>query len=549
MNGGKKSMATATTQAPFSTALLTKPGQFMPSRYQQAIFDALEAGDKDLQVQAVAGSGKSTTIEQALKRLPANRISSALVCAFNNEIAKELGRRVPQTVTVKTIHSIGLSTIINAMKAEGASWSPSDKINGNKYRLMLNAYWQEKAGYNPEPELASAILSLVHFCRVTLTEFTAAVALDALIDEYEIETPAAYRQMIVNEIVPTLLRWGSQGRSKADEDGIVRDLSRPTWSPREMIDFDDMLWLPHVMNWAPKRFGLVLVDECQDLSSAQLELVLNSRAEGGQMLFVGDPRQAIYNFTGADVRSYAKIAERTGAQQLPLSVCYRCPRAVIAKAQGIVPEIEAGPDAAMGVVESIHQESFIGLVEPNDMVLCRVNAPLISTAFQLLADGKRARVKGRDIGAQMLKLLDNIGKRPGFQFARFYDHLADWQHGEMVALDPRKDNEMKIASINDRAESLRTLYGASVSRGARSMQDLRAEIQALFVDDGAGFITLSSIHRAKGLEANRVFILHPELMPHPMSKGERQIEQETNLMYVAYTRAKRELYTVITPRQ
>jgi DNA helicase-2/ATP-dependent DNA helicase PcrA len=522
--------------------LVNKSGKFIPSRYQQAIFDAIERGENHIQVQAVAGSGKTTTLVQALNRLPLHLLRSTLVCAFNKEIANELGTRVPQGVVVKTIHSVGLATIMQAMKQANCAWSP-DKINGNKYRNMVRSWWEEKSGGAMQDEVFTAIIDLIHFARVTLADYKDSEALSALLDEHEIDCPATYREFICREWVPMFLEWGAFGRSR-EEGGRVIDPFRPTWGPEEVIDFDDMLWLPHVRKWQPKRFDRVMVDECQDLSRAQLELVLRCLKDGGLVIAVGDPKQAIYGFTGADVRSYQNIAERTRAEQLPLSVCYRCPRTVVEAAKALVPDIECGPDATVGVVETIKAESFEELVQPGDMVLCRVNAPLISKAFELLAAGKRARVRGRDIGAQMIKLIDTIAKRPGFSFASFQESVEAWRVAEIASLDSRKDNTMRIESIQDRADSICALYGAALARGARSVPDLRAEVQALFVDDGQGYIILSSIHRAKGLEADRVFILKPNLLPHPMAKGERQIEQEWNLRYVAITRAKRELYFV-----
>ena len=55
-------------------------------------------------------------------------------------------------------------------------------------------------------------------------------------------------------------------------------------------------------------------------------------------------------------------------------------------------------------------------------------------------------------------------------------------------------------------------------------------------------IVLSSIHKAKGLEAPRVGILSAHLLPHPMARQEWSYQQEVNLAYVAITRARRELY-------
>jgi superfamily I DNA/RNA helicase len=519
--------------------LLNKVSTFVPSRFQQAIFDAIERGESHIQVQAVAGSGKTTTLVQALNRLPIDILRSTLVCAFNKEIANELGSRVPNGVTVKTIHSVGLTTIMRVMKQTNPSWSPQ-MINGSKYRNMIR-WWSEQRGGVPE-EVSTAIHDLIHYARVTLTNPRDGEALRELLADYDVECPANYVNDICDLWVPMFLEWGAFGRERQDGEKA----STPTWGPEEVIDFDDMLWLPQVRNWQPKRFKRVMVDECQDLSKAQLELVLKCLEDDALLIAVGDPKQAIYGFTGADVRSYQNIQERTQAEQLPLSVCYRCPRAVVEAAKELVPDIECGPDAAMGVVETIKDESFEGMVELNNMVLCRVNAPLISTAFALLAQGKRARVRGRDIGAQMVKLIDNIAKRPGFRFSEFSLNVNEWMTAEINSLDRKKgDAALKEESLRDRAESICALYSAAVSRGATSIADLRAEVQALFTDDESGYIILSSIHRAKGLEADRVFILKPQHLPHPMAKSERQIEQEWNLKYVAITRAKRELYFVL----
>jgi len=68
--------------------------------------------------------------------------------------------------------------------------------------------------------------------------------------------------------------------------------------------------------------------------------------------------------------------------------------------------------------------------------------------------------------------------------------------------------------------------------------------EEIFSDDTHSGIILSSVHRAKGLEAERVFILKPELMPHPLATSEQELQQEMNIKYVAITRAKKELYIV-----
>ena len=76
-----------------------------------------------------------------------------------------------------------------------------------------------------------------------------------------------------------------------------------------------------------------------------------------------------------------------------------------------------------------------------------------------------------------------------------------------------------------------------------SVKELRKLIEGIFSDDINGII-LSTIHKAKGLENDRVFFLCPELIPSRFATMDWQFEQEQNLKYVAITRAKKELIYV-----
>jgi superfamily I DNA/RNA helicase len=82
-----------------------------------------------------------------------------------------------------------------------------------------------------------------------------------------------------------------------------------------------------------------------------------------------------------------------------------------------------------------------------------------------------------------------------------------------------------------------------LSEGCTTIRELQDKIDAIFSDDAEG-VVFSSIHKAKGLEAERVFILHPELMPHPMAKQDWEQVQERNIEYVAITRTLSELIYV-----
>jgi len=78
-----------------------------------------------------------------------------------------------------------------------------------------------------------------------------------------------------------------------------------------------------------------------------------------------------------------------------------------------------------------------------------------------------------------------------------------------------------------------------IARISDSVLDLKYKIKSIFTDEIQG-IVLSTVHKIKGLEADRVFIVRPDLLPMQVAKPWQAI-QEKNLQYVAYTRAKLDL--------
>src|SRR5262249_47785764 len=95
------------------------------------------------------------------------------------------------------------------------------------------------------------------------------------------------------------------------------------------IDFDDMIWLPVVLRLSVWTYDRVFVDETQDLNAAQLELALRACRAKGRILAIGDDKQAIYRFRGADSNAVERIIRRLSAKVLPLSVTYRCAQRIV----------------------------------------------------------------------------------------------------------------------------------------------------------------------------------------------------------------------------
>ena len=259
------------------------------------------------------------------------------------------------------------------------------------------------------------------------------------------------------------------------------------------------------------------------------------------MLFVGDPKQAINAFAGADTMAFDKIVKRTGCEPLPLSICFRCPTAVLDLARAYCPQIEAREGAPVGKVTKASRGDYVATAKEGDLVLCRRNGPLVKMCFELIAEGLAAVIRGKDIASQLAGIARKAGR--SVSWSDFGLGLEAWADKQRDAARKRITDEDQLADrlelLADQEECVRVIWASSE---ATSVATLCQAISDLFDDEDRGSITLSSIHKAKGLEAPRVAILRPELLAGPESEDDD--DQEPNVAYVAFTRATEELITV-----
>jgi superfamily I DNA/RNA helicase len=251
------------------------------------------------------------------------------------------------------------------------------------------------------------------------------------------------------------------------------------------------------------------------------------------MAIVGDDRQAIYSFRGADAGSLDRLKAELGAHELGLTVTYRCGRNIVDLAATIVPDFQAGPANPEGSILGLNPANLVAEAAAGDFILSRTNAPLVSTAMALLRQGKRTKIAGRDIGAGLKSLVTKLS-RTARSVPEFVERLEGWAARECKRASKLKNPEAKIDQILDQKETL-----ASLTDGARNVAEITSRIDALFTDNGLGandVITCSSVHRSKGLEADRVFILTETLRNNSI--------EEENIRYVAITRAKHTLVWV-----
>jgi len=780
--------------------------EFTPSVYQQKIYDWFQSGSGCIAVSAVAGSGKTTTIVQGLHQAPQSihfNSSHVLFAAFNKSIVEELLRRLPAGVDCRTIHSLGYATLRNGMRN-----TPKLEVDDAKYKIIAKRLNLDSS-YGDPHVFRDAALSLLRFAQATLCPIDSESLAD-IADRFNVEVPPCG----IEPLAETVSLFLKEGISQTEKTGKT--------------SYGDMVWMPGFLGMQPATYGLVCVDEAQDLSKAQMTLIQRAANGSGRVIAVGDPRQAIYcqpkgtmvlagerieggkhvtgyrtvpieeiavgdtvvayaredaafykgkavlaagsrkytgdlfkvavlesetectdnhrwivrwtersidlnvtylmrrgnrfrvgwcqlfgkdddghgclhlgqrarieradavwilgvhrdktsaslheseialryqlptipftavngaqhltqgaidrffdliedvnlqtnaenclkdfarsidwpfyqpdnakrgrttlfevracnllsgglmkvpvwtgktknpeweqvtvtservynlevhsleidkyhtyvangivtgnSFAGAESDSFHQIVRHFDAQQLPLSICYRCPSSVIAEARKIVPQIECAPGAEPGIVDTISDKKFREMIASGDMVLCRTTAPLIKLCFELIGQRKQARIKGRDVAASLVNAVKQICNRQPFE--SFSVLLQGYRMKQLEVLEQKIGSESQQEVLNDRCDALEVCYQ---SFQPVTKEGFISDIESLFSDQRAA-ITLSTVHRAKGLENPRVFILHPEKLPL-IWKGQtpEQNRQEWNLRYVAVTRAQQELYFV-----
>lgn len=509
-------------------------------------------------VKALAGTGKTTTLIEGLNELfgmkskltpspqqevvwDALKLSppprSSCFAAFNVTIAQELARRIPQGrgCAAKTLHGLGNYALTRSFKLRDPDEHRVDEIIGEITGKDVRQYRKEK------PTTLNAVKELVGLCKVNLSG-TEVAELQGLVSHYDIDLPSSPQE--VYDLVPQVL-------------DRCKDVARDGY-----VDFDDMIWLPLVLDLPIFRNNLMLVDEAQDLNRAQQEF---AKRAGERLVLCGDPNQAIYGFAGADsdsmLRMTLELSEKgvhasRGCQLLPLTVTRRCGKAIVEEAKQIVPEFEAhesNPDGKIieadypiqkrssedgGRLESYelpYEKTYLPLVKDGDMILCRANAPLLNQCFRFLKRGQKAFVQGRKIGDSLIALLEKLNPSTVNELVF---KLIDWQFAEVnKEMAQRNPSQNKIAGVTDRGDCL-----MAFANEASTVSDVRSKIDKVFTDnDKSPGINLSSIHRAKGLESKRVFYLVGFGRPMDRIKNERERQQEDNLRYVAITRAIEEL--------
>lgn len=503
----------------------------LPTTEQAEIVAAAKSTNENLMISAYAGCAKTTTLEMLAKALP----EPGLALAFNVKIKKDMEEKLPGW-TVMTLNGLGHRAWANTIgrRLEIDSRKLGKLITALGSKLSERDDWdiiRMLVTYAMQEGLVPSNSPYANRARITdTTDNWLDIATKHWLDCSERHVELA-RNVLIKSI-----RMGYEG----------------------IITYDEQIYLSACHGGVFPRFAHVLVDEAQDLSAINHAQV--ARTAAGRIFVAGDAKQAVYAFRGAHGKSIEAMRElRPSWMDLPLTTTFRCPKRIVERQQSHAPGFKAFHTNAEGVIYDISKKTPSGpdfgerhesghtwswhhvqSVSSGDIaILSRFNAQVVKMAFQLLRQGIACHMLGRDIGKSLVLLSKKILPNDNTPAEVCIAAITAWKDAQIAAAT-EAGSEEKVAGITDRAESLlAVLEGA----GAHSAGELRNRLEILFAKD-SGKVTLSTIHRAKGLEWDCVVHLDPWRIPsrHALRQAKRgddtQLNQEYNLLYVCETRSR-----------
>lgn len=490
---------------------------FVPSEYQEKIFDWVQHGVGNAVIQAFAGSGKTTTAVASMKFIPKDQ--KCLFIAFNKSIADELNERLKgrSNCTARTTHSLGFLMIRRNLGS-------NIEVDEYKYRNYVKQNILELTTTQGEIKTRQQILDyidnitkLIDYSRFYLAQSEKEI--NVVAQKYDI--PVSFDECVV---VQKCLEWGKENY--------------------DSVDYTDMIWLPVELSLKPIgcTYDWVFFDEIQDASICSIQLFQKCIKRGGRFMGLGDFFQMIYAFAGSSEDAFNTIKNLPNTTLFELPISYRCAKNIVKFANAFVPDMCPRDDAPDGIiVDNCH----IRDIKEGDMVLCRSRAPLMTLYNKLIRKNVNCYIKGQDIGTNLIKELESVSDEnlgtsllSDGVFVKLFDKLFNERNKLMQTRGLDFDDATLSSYIMEKYDALNAML--LLAEKCKNKQELINHIREIFKENSEG-VCLSTIHKAKGLEAENVYILCNSSMPSKLAIKDWEKIQENNLMYVAYTRAKNKL--------
>jgi superfamily I DNA/RNA helicase len=471
--------------------------------------DAIEAINlrKDLKLQnlficARAGSGKTTILIEACKQSK----TPIRIIAFNKVIADEFTRRLAKSTKgqlhrASTLHSLALSyfpkkPIVNARKIPQIIKKHLG-ITDEQYQEALEDLITKLRSYGTEsPEYIKRFISESFDLPLDLTQEEVYGAIETILKE-----------------------------------------TRRKWEEENEIDFDEMLFYPLEYGWKIKKEHRLFVDEVQDFNPIQIEWLSALRSNGGQIVCAGDPFQSIYGFRGASANACDQLVNRFGLETKLMPTTYRCFQQIAKLARTIVRDLEVPEWQQQGEIDHLFEPTQINrLVKKGEttFILARNHRYLIPQAIKFLKEGTPFTYNDQKLERQLFFWLKNISKH----MKNDDPSVGAVRSSISSFLSMFKGGKKKEQYMTDLADVWLGLIknAKSMDKASVALKTLKEITRSKNTD-----LEIATIHRAKGREAEHVIFIAPEVIPSQFATTPAEIQQETNLLYIAITRAIKKL--------
>jgi superfamily I DNA/RNA helicase len=485
-----------------------------PTPEQAAILDSTA---KITRIDARAGTGKTTTLQLLADQYPNDKI---LYLVFNRRAKEEAKLKFPQHVHIHTIHSLAFS----ASQRESRSWKLDDRRGGSfGIHDLLNRFGH--LGSKQQVVAALAFEFLNYFLN---SEFQNQ---DQAIESFAAQFLGDNQRPDFDKYLGTILE-------------VCKEKTAAWYAGDEMCPHDFYLKLAHVQGQIDQRlrqYDMILVDEGQDLTQVTLDSLSKF---AGRIFLVGDAHQQLYRFRYA-INAMASL--RPDAEY-ELSLSFRFGSEIADVVSQFIRKtkqahsfnIEGNPEIASQVY--LHSGIANIKYEAGSALLSRTNFSLFESAVELYERNVQCRFV-RGIRPILFQALDTYNLSTGEN-----EKIRDPLIKSFDAIDEMKeyaeeiDDYAKLALIKIVEKHKKEMPGLIFD-----IRDAEKESRELRADEA---VTLATVHTAKGSEYDRVY-LHEDLvtsLSRELKDTDSEFEDETNIVYVAMTRAARELHLPVELR-
>lgn len=469
---------------------------------QQAVIEAIVSTQDNIMGNAYAGTGKTTTLQAAIDLMIAGGKRPRYVyTTFTSMPIKQMQQR---GYTAYTLNKIG-NDILRAHF--GASYKLDQWQDYSIAREVLRFTGLSREDFK---EATSTMVRMMSLCRSLLINWNND---EQMRDELGVMFDERFDPLLA--LLPDAMRK------------VMDKISRGSITLGDQIFAPVILELPTI---AAHEYDMLIVDEAQDLSPL-MRAMLDMLGNRARIVGMGDERQAIMAFAGADQHAFSKLIDAYDMRIMPLSHSFRFGQVIADHVQRYAPGIKgvSGQFSEIETHDTICENTF----SPGDALLTRTNAEAVQIAVRLFREHVPIQLAGRDdMGESMIRILHDVTVKP-YDFRSLPSLLKDHERAKVAKMRYSFSDPQKVEQFSEECDTLRNIINMGPYT---SVDEVIQHIQSVFAARGS--VTISTMHKAKGLEWPRVFFMGHTKFFERMTQQKRaeDVRQEENLYYVACTR-------------